>query len=778
MKNKKIKFLASTQIVLLISMSFAVAFILNSSLVSAQEQTPEELSKNKIYTEGSQSIKTSITTPSGGQGVAKLAAAQTAAEIYGKKVEGYGSAGTVYDLIKNQKEFNDLTDEQKKAIGVDDVKYDLNGDIIKVIRTGGGFDEFKDGKLDNSVSDYTGKLGIGPIGIPVKGQFFGHLADGISWAAGAVAVVQIFGGLFGFSDNLKKSLTYSLAGGAFAGQVISGAIGQGYIGGKDKKLLGLNQGQAGLVGGVLVAATIFVLTYKSEKKKIVRYECLPWEPPIGGSSCEECNNDKFRPCSEYRCKALGQACQLLNKGSTEESCAWINPKDTTSPTIEPSKEALNPSELKYTPDKTIRPPALGVKIVRGGDECLEAFTPLEFGLTTNEPAQCKLDYKHTGKLDDMEFYFGENNLYVYNHTQKMRLPGPNTGKAGNESLSPELENDGTFSLYVRCQDANGNQNVDEFAFNFCVDPGPDTTPPIIEKTNIVSGSPVLYNADNFPVEVYVSEPAECKWSRQSKTYDDMENDMECATETYQINSDLLYTCTGNLTGIKNQEDNKFFFRCKDQPNEAYNERNVNVQSYELTLRGTQPLNIIKVEPNETITGSTETVPVDLEVETDDGAEEGKSFCYYSTTGTDDNFIEMFETDNYLHKQTVDLTAGNYKIFFKCIDAGGNIAENSTIFNVLVDKAAPTITRAYREGVDALKVVTNEDAECAYSINSCNFNFDEGLKLIYSNPIIQNNHFVEWKAGVSYYIKCRDEFGNNPNPNECSLTVTPSGIESK
>ena len=72
---------------------------------------------------------------------------------------------------------------------------------------------------------------------------------------------------------------------------------------------------------------------------------------------------------------------------------------------------------------------------------------------------------------------------------------------------------------------------------------------------------------------------------------------------------------------------------------------------------------------------------------------------------------------------------------------------------------------------ALKIVTDEDAECSYSISSCNFNFDEGIKMIYSTPDVKDNLFAEWKPSNKYYIKCRDLYGNEPAPNSCSIVVS-------
>lgn len=587
------------------------------------------------------------------------------------------------------------------------------------------------------------------------------LIGALAWAGLAYGIVQVLGSLFGFDEGLTNALSYGAA--AFAG-TWSGL----HLAGENFLLTEVPWlANYAFPIGLVLGAAIFILTYKKEKKKLVSFECLPFEPPLGGAKCEECNKDPFRPCSEYRCRALGQACQLLNPGTAEEKCAWVNPKDVISPTISPWSQALKPSGLQYVPDNTIRPPNRGVKVVTsGGQGCLQAFTPLEFGVILNEPSQCKVDYNHTTNFEQMQFYIGGSNYYRYNHTQKMKLPGPDTGAEGE--LAPELENDGFFSLFVRCRDANGNENVDEFVFNFCVDPSDDTTPPRIEGSSIISGSPIRHDAEEVPIEIYVNEPAECKWSRTSKNYEDMENGMECSTETFQINAELNYVCFGNLTITDNDEDSSFFFRCKDQPSKPENKRNVMVQSHELILKGSQPLSILNVGPNGTIFGSTDTVEVELTVRTDDGAEEGKSICYFSNTGETDSYIAMFETDNFVHKQSLDLSAGDYEYFFRCIDRGGNSAEADTEFSVFIDKEAPIVTRAYRDG--GLKIVTNEDAECVYSLNSCNYEFDEGIKMIYSNPSLKKQHFAGWKANSNYYIKCSDFYENSVGPNECNIVV--------
>ncbi len=351
----------------------------------------------------------------------------------------------------------------------------------------------------------------------------------------------------------------------------------------------------------------------------------------------------------------------------------------------------------------------------------------------------------------------------------MRLPGP-TDFDNPEAISPIFKNDGTSQLFARCRDANGNENVDEYSIKFCVDKSPDTTPPFIEGTSITSGNPVKFGANSVPVDVYVNEPSECKWSIESKSYDDMENVMKCSTDPSEINALLSYTCSTNLTGIKNAVENKFYFRCKDNPTKPDNERNVMTQSYNYILKGSQELNIIKTLPNGTIYGSTEAVNVDLELETDDGAEEGKAFCFFSPSGLNDSYLQMFETNSFKHKQTLQLTSGYYNYYFRCTDLGGNSAESTTNFTVFSDRTAPGVARVYKEAETGLKIVTDEDAECAYSLTSCNFAFNDGIKLIYTNPSIKTNSYLEWKPNTIYYVKCRDFYGNEPNPNECSVVV--------
>lgn len=598
------------------------------------------------------------------------------------------------------------------------------------------------------------------------------LIGSLTWAIGAAVMVYSLASMFGASPDQSKALAIA----TFAGTM-------GYKIATDPSLLSLGAGY-GLLIGVGIGLIILEMMWTKSSKKTVTFQCTTYEAPTGGQYCELCNQDPMRACSEYRCKSLGQACQLLNAGTKQEACAWVNRQDVTSPTIQPWYSEIT-KDHSYK-NVNIRPPATGMRIINdlASDGCIKAFTPLKFGISTNEPTQCKIDYNHTTTIRDvkqaytsMAYFFGESSLYAYNHTETLRLPGPT---AINESGGVEIIHDGTFTLYVRCQDANGNINEDEYAIRFCVEKGPDTTPAKIEGTSVGNGMPVKFDTQSLNLEVYTNEPADCKWSRQDKDYELMETEMDCDSSVWDINSNMLYKCLTKLNGIENRKDNEYYFRCRDQPNAALADRNTNVDSYKYTVKGSQPLNVVRTSPNNvTIRGFTNVVPVDLEVETINGFNKGEAICAYNEAnlGRDcssiraEDYLQMFETNSNKHKQRQDLSGGEHTYCLKCMDLGGNTNFSKVTFNVEIDRASPAIVRVYNEG-NNLKIVTDEISTCTYSQVSnlkCNFEMDKGTAMIYVNA---TEHYTEWKPNTFFYIKCVDASGNQPDPDVCSITVKP------
>lgn len=673
--------------------------------------------------------------------------------VTGSKVRGGGtdvattvnptSANPGFEVTGDQTGFGDSTSTGGNAGGTSTSSTDPS--------TTDSGDDANSGNGPPNINGNNGPPQIPGNGIGGIGQFLNNqvIGNAIYWGGAGAGLFGTIGAIAGGDDGAQW--------GAIAGAVGGAVVAFAQAGGLDQT--------TSLVLGLVAAGLIFAFTYKKASQEITEFYCLPWQAPIGGNDCEVCN--ELEECSEYTCRSLGQACQIVNAGTEEQRCVWQNPGDVNSPIIE-FKEVSKKHDFK--PDTSIRPPATGVIIKPDDSECIRAFFPISFSFVTNEPAQCKIDYNLTTGYEEMNFFVNGSNLFTYNHSEKLSLPGPDALNAEN----PELKNDGEYTLFLRCQDANGNFNQDAFSVNFCVEAGPDTTPPIIAEVNIPSGNPVRFNQSDFDLEVYVNEPAECKWSRTDQSYDNMEQQMDCDTRVFQMNNKNLYTCRATLTGIQDRKDNNYFFRCKDQPTAPEGDRNVNTQSYQYNLIGTQPLNILGITPNETIRGAADVLPVELAVRTDNGHDNGNALCYFyndrnnEPPANDEDYVLFHETRSSVHTQRQDLVEGSYVYYVKCVDLGGNVDYASASFDVETDRVSPNIIRVYRE--TELKIITDERADCSYSNLDCNFEIESGIQM---NSLDDFIHTSEWQLNQNYYIRCMDRHDNQPFPNSCSIIVRPS-----
>jgi len=349
------------------------------------------------------------------------------------------------------------------------------------------------------------------------------------------------------------------------------------------------------------------------------------------------------------------------------------------------------------------------------------------------------------------------------------------GSANLESEEIEVYNDGNYDIYVRCKDANGNTNIGTYVFKFCMDKGPDTTPPIIVSTNLLRGMPFAFNETplDIDLDVYVNEHAECSWSRDDKDYEDMEEEMNCSNSYLNMDSQLVYTCQTTLTGLKNRENNDFYFRCKDQPGIAEEERNKNKQSYKFTLIGTQPLIISAASPNDTIVkDASDPVKVTLEVLTAAGFNSGESTCYYNSyAGDEESYISFLNTGSAKHSQDLYLEEGSHEFYIKCVDLGGNQDLEIITFEVDSDTESPIVTRAYHEEA-YLKIITDEKSECVYDTFNCMYAFEDGIKL---TAVDELTHYTDWSTTSTQYIKCKDIYENQPSHEKCTTILRPIEI---
>jgi hypothetical protein len=598
---------------------------------------------------------------------------------------------------------------------------------------------------DGTKSTDTGFLGLGAA--------LGNVVEGFLWAAGVYAAARMIIPMISTDANLATAGSLALGLGVLAGKSVYGLLLE-----SEGKAAAMNWG---LLAGVGTAVVIFALVYRHETQEIITFNCLPWQAATKGNNCHFCNEQGILPCTEYQCRSLGQACQLLNKGTKQEKCAWVNQNDVSPPVIQPWLKVLTEGYV-YTPNNQISPPDRGVNIElqSSSTKCVKAFTPLTFGINTNEPAMCKLDVTRKNTFDEMSYSFS-GGLSLQNHSYTLSLPGA-------AALAPEnitLANGGNYNLYVRCQDANGNADTADFVFKFCVEKGPDTTPPLISGTSIPSGNPIASGQISVNISVYVNEPVEgCKWDHIDLGYENMGNTMDCSKANLitDMNDRGLYTCTTKLDGLKDRQENKFYFRCKDLAG------NSNKESYPYSLMGTQPLVIDSVEPSGIVKDATENVKVTLKAHTSAGYSDGKADCYFSSTGNENDYVKFLNTNSFEHSQDLWLPEGTYTYSIKCIDLGGNADTKTASFEVKSDVNAPTVVRVYHEETN-LKIITDKPARCVYDVKDCSYNFDKGVEMTVVNEL---NHYTAWNTDSNFYIKCRDVNGNQPDPDKCTIIVKP------
>ncbi len=529
-----------------------------------------------------------------------------------------------------------------------------------------------------------------------------------------------------------------------------------YIGGA---LLGLY-----VVGMIIWELLEWGLGIGETRERDVRFRCYPWQAPAHGDDCHLCNDD-LKPCSQYRCESLGQACEFINEGTDDEKCI-AHDNDHTPATISPLHEVSG--ILDYTEISN------GFEI-RDDGECIQEYETIPVGIETSNLTQCKYGVGENasvasyGKLKNMSGYFGGNS-YLEEHSENITMPP--LEELGVYGYDPDRTGD--YNLYIKCQDYWGNKNPANYNINICVRPEPDDTSPEIRRIRPEEDSYLEYGETQQLTELWVNKPAECKWDSYDVSYNDMENNMTCHWN-FTDRESYGWRCHDNFD-VENQSI--FYFRCKDQPwldhEEEYEDdyestRNVMPQSKEYNLRITQnPLNITKIEPDEGevfVFGGTDYIDIDIEADTEGGLYGGEANCRFSINEGSWMYARRHDEYSTSNSITVPLEEGIHDVRVKCLDAGGNTAEGSTNFKLDKDTESPEVLRAYRWR-DYLEIITSKPAECRYSFETCNFKWDSGNEMRQSRE--EAKHTADWEEGEKYYIKCRDEWGNEPD--ECSIII--------
>lgn len=597
--------------------------------------------------------------------------------------------------------------------------------------------------------------------------FSGALAGAAIGFALTSLVIQ----LTGIGGGLDPAMTWALIA---TGTVAGGLVGFGvvsFIAGPGFGLLGF--GPIGLILLVVVIIIIVVLTLLGigdTKKRVVEFQCLPWQPQLGGVKCGECGKDGYT-CSKYACQSLGQTCRLLNEGTGNETCADISPNDIAGPQIKPWQDVLS-SGFKYEEVGN------GVKIVSDENEgCVREYQPVWFGIELDEPGQCQYNLEHINSFEEMDndkggFFLGSN-LFKEQHAQLFIIP--DLTSLGAPGFDPTRKID--VNYHVRCIDGNGNgKTSSEYIMNLCVKPGDDINAPRITKREPIKEE-VKFNQTELHGTVFTNEPADCKWDFEpTKSYDEMANKMTCANDVVDLSSIYGWQCSYNFPIT--QDENKFYIKCRDQPWYGVgwegegsdtiipdeSKRNT-MENYEFNVKRTNtPLIINSAKPsNENFVFGVQPATVNLEAETSGGVDNGRAKCYFFEVKTGNELAHTFETK---HTHSLNqIFEGSYEFPIVCEDIIGNRAETKIGFEVKLDLEAPKVTRVFNQG-GSLVVITNENSECSFMQDTkkqCRFEFVNGTMMDGNDK--RHSTDLEDK---NYYIKCKDVWGNTPG--ECSVIV--------
>ncbi len=536
---------------------------------------------------------------------------------------------------------------------------------------------------------------------------------------------------------------------------------------------------------VLVAVALyFLLFYQETKYVIVQYTCTNWEPPLGSSaSCNKCNNGPL-PCTKYKCESLGSKCELVNPDDEADKYCTYNDRLDAVPAAISSNDKVLLDDFDYVPNTKVTldgrgDMTVGVTINYTGEDsdgtgCIPTYKLFTYGISLDKLATCKVDTVMKNNYSEMRFPLS-NGKTLFNHTIYSYYENASVEVGSGWIVQRSGEN---YELHVRCNSTSNIQNVATFAFKYCIQKESVKTPTKFVEVNPLNNSAVKQGQDTKNISLFVSKPSECRWSRNSEdNFDTMINNFSCAQTQTARGVNIVYPCQTTLNGIVDETQNMFYFSCKTYPGKDESQRRVNEQPYAYSLVGTKGLIIEDISPDEEelIKGSTINVNTTIVVKTAGGFDNGKAVCALRNTANAADTLSTFDvTNSYEHLKKLWLTQGDYNYYVECCDVGLNCDNRTIDFEVESDISAPKIIRIGSELASGkqLKIITNEEAECAYGITSCSYELDEGIKFTTEDSL---THFTEWDTDNTLYVKCKDKFPNRPDYDECTAIIRPFSL---
>ena len=664
----------------------------------------------------------------------------------------------VQRTIEDPNKFEELTWKNRLNIGEGAIAYKIGWDTVEKLGQETG--------VKDELWGISGGIVGGAVGLAALASLFFTFAGGMVTTAGigaggvatGVETSWMLAGAGGMGAKAAVTSVGTVAGWIFIAAG-AGMLAYGFFAGsRQMAIMGAVSITAGIASlaiaacmascwtgyGALAAAAVVVVAWilvlgADKEDRAVTVQCAPWQPPTKGYDCESCDADPMKQCSEYRCKAIGQNCAFIpeNEGTNRGTCYNANPDDVNSPRITDRSAIITSHKQDISQNFQLVPTetttqVTGFKITPN----VPPYSRVTVGIKTNEMSQCKIGQE----LPQGKAPYGVLPNYMPDSYYDMQH---NYTIAG---IVPEKE----YHYYISCQDPSGNSQATVYGISFTADQGNDITPPQITGASLKDNAYVAAGVNETLLAIYVDEQSrlECKWSREDKDFNFMENNMSCASVPLEATSPRPAECGASMQLY--EKNSRYYFRCRDYPMEYAGgaptgnvlSPNVMQQSFSLNLQKSDALILQQTAPS----GRLYTNNVTMQARTQQGAEAGKAVCYY-------NDIMFANTNSSYHEQTLsNLPTNDYKYSIECVDIAGNIAEGNISFSIDVDTAAPSIIGIHKSG-NELKIITDEPTKCQYSNSS--FSYGMGTAMLPDNSAEHSTS----AAMPKYHIVCADMFNN-------------------
>ncbi|MBN2458567.1 hypothetical protein JXB31_05550, partial [Candidatus Woesearchaeota archaeon] len=139
----------------------------------------------------------------------------------------------------------------------------------------------------------------------------------------------------------------------------------------------------------------------------------------------------------------------------------------------------------------------------------------------------------------------------------------------SEKVFERYEQGGYF-MFIYCEDSSGKAAEEPIFFEMTISNNTDDDrPPELIYAYPENSSRFAADAESFELQLYLDEPAECRYSTNDTMYDMMEESFLCAKSRYDLSPRFggSYVCSSTID-VKETDVKEIYIRCMDNPKQS------------------------------------------------------------------------------------------------------------------------------------------------------------------------------------------------------------------